>query len=102
MPRLMPRPATALAIAHALVEGRAEPLARQMPQREPAPGSRGAEVDGVSIHAQRMPGRLASPRGRARHAGADPHPSPRHHRPRVLHAGRSHRPYGRWYNARVS
>ena len=50
---------TALAIAHALVAGRAEPLARQMPQREPAPGSRGAEVDGVSIHAQRMPGRLA-------------------------------------------
>ena len=50
---------TALAIARALVAGRAEPFARQMPQREPAPGSRGAEVDGVSIHAQRMPGRLA-------------------------------------------
>ncbi|MDE2970401.1 MAG: 4-hydroxy-tetrahydrodipicolinate reductase [Chloroflexota bacterium] len=50
---------TALAIARALVEGRGEPFARQMPEREPAPGSRGAELDGVSIHAQRMPGRLA-------------------------------------------
>lgn len=50
---------TALAIARALVSGRGEPFARQMPDREPAPGSRGAELDGVSIHAQRMPGRLA-------------------------------------------
>ena len=50
---------TALAIARALVEGRGEPFARQMPDREPAPGSRGAELEGVSIHAQRMPGRLA-------------------------------------------
>ena len=50
---------TALAIARALVEGRDAPFARQMPDREPAPGSRGAELDGVSIHAQRMPGRLA-------------------------------------------
>ncbi len=50
---------TALAIARALAEGRGGPFARQMPDREPAPGSRGAELDGVSIHAQRMPGRLA-------------------------------------------
>lgn len=50
---------TALAIARALAEGRDGPFVRQMPEREPAPGSRGAEVDGVSIHAQRMPGRLA-------------------------------------------
>ena len=50
---------TALAMARALVEGRGEPFARQMPEREPAPGSRGAELDGVSLHAQRMPGRLA-------------------------------------------
>lgn len=50
---------TALAIARALVEGRGEPFARQMPTREPAPGSRGADFDGVSIHAQRMPGRIA-------------------------------------------
>lgn len=50
---------TALAIARALVEGRGQPFARQMPDREPVPGSRGAELDGVSIHAQRMPGRLA-------------------------------------------
>ena len=82
---------TALAIARALVAGRAEPFERQMPQREPAPGSRGAEVDGVSIHAQRMPGRLAHHEVVLGTLGADPHPSPRHHRPRVLHAGRSHR-----------
>ena len=50
---------TALAMARALVEGRGEPFTRQMPEREPAPGSRGAEIDGVSLHAQRMPGRLA-------------------------------------------
>jgi 4-hydroxy-tetrahydrodipicolinate reductase len=50
---------TALAIARALAEGRGQPFARQMPTREPAPGSRGAELAGISIHAQRMPGRLA-------------------------------------------
>lgn len=50
---------TALAIARALSAGRGEAFARQLPQREPAPGSRGADLDGVSVHAQRMPGRLA-------------------------------------------
>ncbi|MFN3975309.1 MAG: 4-hydroxy-tetrahydrodipicolinate reductase [Dehalococcoidia bacterium] len=50
---------TALAIARALAEGRGSPFTRPAPQKEPVPGSRGAEVGGVGIHALRMPGRLA-------------------------------------------
>jgi len=50
---------TALAIAHALVEGRGKPFSRPRPEKEPVGGSRGAEVQGVGIHALRMPGRLA-------------------------------------------
>ena len=50
---------TALAIARALVEGHGGPFRHNLPEKEPAPGARGAEHQGVSIHAQRMPGRLA-------------------------------------------
>ena len=32
---------------------------RPMPEKEPLPGTRGGDHDGVSIHSTRMPGRLA-------------------------------------------
>lgn len=50
---------TALAIARALASQRSTPFKHPQPEREPIPGSRGADQDGVSIHAMRMPGRLA-------------------------------------------
>ncbi len=50
---------TSIAIARALASERTEPFNRPMPDTEPIPGSRGAEQDGVSIHAMRMQGRLA-------------------------------------------
>ncbi len=50
---------TALAIARALAADRGTAFTRPAPEREPVPGSRGAEVDGVGLHASRMPGRLA-------------------------------------------
>jgi 4-hydroxy-tetrahydrodipicolinate reductase len=50
---------TALAIAQALVSGHGGPFVRPEPEKEPVEGSRGAERHGVSIHAMRMPGRMA-------------------------------------------
>ena len=50
---------TALAIAQALVTGHGGPFAHPSPEREQVEGSRGAERQGVSIHATRMPGRMA-------------------------------------------
>ncbi|GBD11480.1 4-hydroxy-tetrahydrodipicolinate reductase [bacterium HR23] len=50
---------TALAIARALVEGRGAPFLRPAPEKEPVVGSRGAQVEGVGLHALRMQGRLA-------------------------------------------
>ena len=50
---------TALAIAQALVEGHGGPFTRNMPEKEPVQGARGAEHQGVTIHSVRMPGRLA-------------------------------------------
>lgn len=50
---------TALAIARALAAGRGSAFTRPTPEREPIPGSRGGELDGVGLHASRMPGRLA-------------------------------------------
>ncbi|MCS7206476.1 MAG: 4-hydroxy-tetrahydrodipicolinate reductase [Dehalococcoidia bacterium] len=50
---------TALAIARALAEGRGSPFTRPTPEKEPLPGSRGADLHGVGIHALRMQGRLA-------------------------------------------
>ena len=82
---------TALAIAHALgrgpsgAPGAADAAAGARPGQPRRGGRR--RVDSRATHA----GPPRTPRGGARHAGADPHPSPRHHRPRVLHAGRSHR-----------
>lgn len=50
---------TALAIAKALEAGHGGPFLRPSPQTEPVEGSRGADQSGISIHATRMPGRLA-------------------------------------------
>ena len=50
---------TALAIARALVQGRGKPFTRPAPEKEPLPGTRGADFQGITIHAQRLPGRLA-------------------------------------------
>ncbi|MDE2766245.1 MAG: 4-hydroxy-tetrahydrodipicolinate reductase [Chloroflexota bacterium] len=51
---------TALAIARVVHEGRAEPFQRSRPEREPLPGSRGADFEGIAIHAARMPGKMAN------------------------------------------
>ena len=50
---------TALGIARAIREAHPAPFARNDPEREPLPGARGADYDGISIHAARMPGRMA-------------------------------------------
>lgn len=50
---------TALALARALASGRKSPFQRPAPEKETLPGTRGGDSDGVSIHAMRMPGRLA-------------------------------------------
>ena len=50
---------TALALARALASGRTAPFQRPAPEKETLPGTRGGDSDGVTIHAMRMPGRLA-------------------------------------------
>ena len=50
---------TALAIAGAIREGRPTPFRRNVPEREPLPGTRGGEEHGISIHSSRMQGRMA-------------------------------------------
>ncbi len=50
---------TAKATAEGMVAARGRPFSRNVPEREPVPGSRGAEVGGVSIHAVRLPGLVA-------------------------------------------
>ena len=50
---------TALAIARALVAGRGSAFINPTPEKEPLPGTRGGDQNGVAIHAMRMPGRLA-------------------------------------------
>jgi len=50
---------TAKATAEGMVAARGRPFARNVPEREPVPGSRGADVGGVSIHAVRLPGLVA-------------------------------------------
>ncbi len=50
---------TALATARLLAEVRPEGFRRNVPAKEPLPGSRGAEYGGVSIHAVRLPGLVA-------------------------------------------
>jgi 4-hydroxy-tetrahydrodipicolinate reductase len=50
---------TALAIARALAEGKGGPFTHPDPQKEPLPGTRGGNFQGVGVHSIRMPGRLA-------------------------------------------
>jgi 4-hydroxy-tetrahydrodipicolinate reductase len=50
---------TALALARGLREGRDAAFTRPTPEREPVEGARGGELEGVSIHSVRMPGRMA-------------------------------------------
>ncbi len=50
---------TALGIAHAISEAHESRFARNVPEREPIEGARGAEYNGITVHATRMPGRLA-------------------------------------------
>ncbi|MBI4337256.1 MAG: 4-hydroxy-tetrahydrodipicolinate reductase [Chloroflexi bacterium] len=50
---------TALAIARAMLEARGRPFTRNEPEKEPLAGTRGGAMQGLSIHAMRMPGRQA-------------------------------------------
>ena len=50
---------TALGIVNAINEAHPEPFAHNDPTREPLPGSRGADSNGIAIHSSRMPGRMA-------------------------------------------
>ncbi len=50
---------TAVATARLLAEARPGGFRRNVPAKEPLPGSRGAEYGGISIHAVRLPGLVA-------------------------------------------
>jgi 4-hydroxy-tetrahydrodipicolinate reductase len=50
---------TALRTARAIAAARREPAARPAPERESVAGVRGGEVDGVRVHAVRLPGLVA-------------------------------------------
>ena len=50
---------TAIALARNLLDGRGSPFTRPSPEKEPVGGTRGGEMDGISIHSVRMPGRMA-------------------------------------------
>jgi 4-hydroxy-tetrahydrodipicolinate reductase len=48
---------TAIALAKAISEGKR--FQRNVPQKETLPGSRGADLNGVTVHSVRQPGRMA-------------------------------------------
>ena len=48
---------TALALARAIAEGKR--FQRNVPEKETLPGTRGGEVEGVTVHSVRQPGRMA-------------------------------------------
>ena len=50
---------TALGLAQAIRDAHPQRFARNAPEREPLAGTRGGDFNGVSIHAARMPGRMA-------------------------------------------
>ena len=50
---------TAMAIARAVIEGKGGPMTAPTPEKETIPGTRGGDVDGVTIHSARLPGRVA-------------------------------------------
>ena len=51
---------TALALARAIHEGRAGGFRRNVPEREPLVGTRGADYEGIAIHSVRVPGKMAN------------------------------------------
>ncbi len=50
---------TALTTAREMAQARGKPFERNIPDREPLPGSRAAAQDGITIHAVRLPGLVA-------------------------------------------
>lgn len=50
---------TALTTAREMVQARGKPFERNIPDREPLPGSRAAAHQGITIHAIRLPGLVA-------------------------------------------
>ena len=50
---------TSLATAKLMSEARGKPFVRPEPERLNAPGTRGGEIDGVTIHSVRLPGLVA-------------------------------------------
>ena len=50
---------TAMSIAEAVVEGKGGPMTAPAPGKETIPGTRGGQLDGVTIHSARLPGRVA-------------------------------------------
>jgi len=51
---------TALATAKAMVEGRGKPFSYPVTKKESLGGTRGGQIDGVTIHSIRLPGIMAS------------------------------------------
>lgn len=50
---------TAMAIAKAVVEGKGGPMTAPAPEKETVAHTRGGDIDGVTIHSARLPGRVA-------------------------------------------
>ncbi len=50
---------TAATTARMMAQARGRPFQRNVPEKETVPGSRGAQVEGVTIHAVRLPGLMA-------------------------------------------
>jgi len=50
---------TAVFTAQEMVAARGKPFLHTMPEKEPLPGGRGAEYEGIALHSQRLPGFVA-------------------------------------------
>ena len=50
---------TALALAKAIHDAHPERFSRPAPEKEPLPGTRGGDYQGIGMHSTRMPGRMA-------------------------------------------
>jgi len=50
---------TAITLASALESNRSSPFTRPLPEREPVPETRGGDINNISVHSIRMPGKLA-------------------------------------------
>lgn len=51
--------ATAIATARKILEGRGGPVSRPPTEKETVPGTRGGEIEGVTLHSVRLPGLVA-------------------------------------------